>query len=90
MNATIEHNNQILSDQIRRKLDVIFKVHNIERQEAEEALKWLMNPTVRPIVGIREFINSPYYMDALDDHGKPITYEGVMEALVELNEGDYS
>lgn len=68
-----------------RKVDLFCRVHNVSRDEAVEALKWLANPTIRPIVGIREFIESPFYMN------KPkAIWPGVMEELEEMNSGKYS
>lgn len=75
---------------LRKKLDLIMRVHQISEEDALAALKWLSNPTIRPIVGIREFINSPYYMNANMENGKSAIYEKVMWELEQMNNGDYS
>jgi len=42
---------------------------------------WSLN---KEIVGVREFLESPHYMNA-----KGVLYPAVLEALIELNEGEY-
>ena len=79
-----------LSGTLREQLDLVMKVHNISQAEAEQALAWVQNPTVRPIVGIKEFINSPYYMNAIREDGKSAIYDLVMVELEKMNNGDYS
>jgi hypothetical protein len=74
-----------LNDQLKTKLDLICQVHNISQDEAVEALQWIINPTLRPIVGIREFIESPHYMNASNT-----VYEKIMVELEACNNGDYS
>lgn len=75
---------------LRSKLDAVMREHNISEEDAVEALRWLSNPTIRPIVGIREFIDSPYYMNALREDGKSVIYDLVMLELEEMNNGNYS
>jgi hypothetical protein len=67
------------------KLAFICKVHNIPIEEARMALEAVANPTVRPIVGIKEFICSPYYMNA-----PKAVYPKIMAYLEECNNGSYS
>jgi hypothetical protein len=55
------------------------------RRTLQAALQWLANPTVRPIVGIREFIESPYYMNA-----PKAVWPGIMTELEECCSGKYS
>jgi hypothetical protein len=74
-------------DHIRAEdIEFICKVHNIPLEDAREALEWIANPTIRPIVGVREFIESPYYMNV-----KPgLMWPGIMEALEEVSDGSYN
>jgi len=58
-------------------------------EETLEALKWVTMPTVRPVVGVREFMESPHYMGTLKDDGTSIIYPKVMEELEIMNSGDY-
>jgi hypothetical protein len=67
------------------KLALICKVHGIPMEDAVAALEWVSNPTIRPIVGIREFICSPYYMNA-----PKAVYESIMVELEECNNGQYN
>lgn len=64
--------------------------HGFSMDEIKGALKWIMNPTKRPIVGVKEFIESPYYMNARDESGKSTIYPLVMKELEEMNNGTYS
>jgi hypothetical protein len=59
--------------------------HGISDRDAHDALQWLANPTIRPIVSIREFICSPYYMKA-----PKAVWPGIMEELEECCSGNYS
>jgi hypothetical protein len=42
------------------------------------------------MVGIREFINSPHYLNAIGEDGKSTIYDKVMVELEQMNNGDYS
>lgn len=79
-----------ISESLKDKLELVMKVHNISWDEAQEALSWVMQPTIRPIVGIREFLNSPYYMNSVHEDGRPTTYPLVMDELEAMNNGEYS
>lgn len=74
--------NMVMSD---AELTLFCQVHNIAQDEVMQAVKWLANPTIRPIVGIKEFIESPYYMKAPKS-----VWPGIMEALEECCNGTYS
>lgn len=79
-----------LTPQIRTKLRAVMDQYGITEKEAYEALKWVINPTIRPVVGVREFINSPYYMNAVHEDGTPTVFPVVMNEIEELNSGKYS
>lgn len=72
------------------KLEEVMSKYKITKDDAVQALKWLSNPTLRPIVSIREFIDSPYYMNALMENGKSVIYDLVMLELENMNDGTYS
>ena len=80
----------ILDAALKKKLDFVMQVNNISKEDAEAALQWIANPTIRPVVGIREFINSPYYMNAIREDGKSAIYDLVMIELEKMNDGTYS
>jgi len=75
---------------MQAKISTLMSVNGITPEEYRQALEWLSNPTIRPIVPIREFINSPYYMAATDDGGRSTIYDEVMLELEKMNNGDYS
>lgn len=75
---------------IRLKLETLVRVNGITKEELEEAFKWMTKPTIRPIVGIREFINSPYYMNSVTEDGRSTIYDKVMDELEIMNNGEYS
>ncbi len=75
---------------MQEKIEQLMRVNNISEEEYRAAVEWLSNPTIRPIVGIREFINSPHYMNAVDDGGKSSIYDKVMIELEQMNNGEYS
>jgi hypothetical protein len=79
-----------LTAALRGRLETVMKAYGVTEGEAIEALKWISNPTIRPIVGIREFINSPYYMNAIMENGKSAIYDLVMDELEKMNDGTYS
>lgn len=81
--------NQI-TPQVRQQLDLLMKVHGITQAEAEAALEWIINPTLRPIVGVKEFIESPHYMNARGKDGESVVYAKLMDEIVNINCGDYS
>jgi hypothetical protein len=68
-----------------KELAHICKVHNISEEDAQAALHWIANPTIRPIVGVREFIESPYYMNA-----RKALWPGLMTEVEECCNGQYS
>lgn len=82
--------NLAMTATLRKKISGVMKEYDISEEEAVEALKWLSNPTIHPVVGIREFINSPYYMNAIREDGKSAIYDLVMVELEAMNDGSYS
>lgn len=70
--------------------DSIIKENNLSANEMVEVLDWLSNPTIRPIVPVREFIESPHYMGAIRADGGSAIYPEVMKELILMNSGDYS
>ena len=75
----------VVDSSIGDQIAFICKVHNIPMEDAYKALEALANPTLRPIVGIREFICSPWYMNA-----PKAVYPKIMSYLEEANNGEYS
>lgn len=64
--------------------------HRLTNAEAMAVLEWVTMPTIRPIVGIQEFIESPYYLNLLDpETGKSPIFPKVLPYLKEMNSGDY-
>lgn len=82
MSAVLE---DLETTDVAQRIKFICKVHNISEEDAVAAMQWIANPTIRPIVSIREFICSPYYMDA-----PKAVYPAIMAELEECNNGQYS
>lgn len=59
--------------------------HSLTDSDLRKAVQWMLAPTVRPVVGIREFIESPEYLNA-----KHSVWPLVMVELEEMNSGRYS
>lgn len=74
-----------LAPALLEKLQFFCSVHNCTMDEAIEALRWVSNPTIRPVVGIKEFIESPYYMNS-----PKVIYPKYMKYLEEMNNGEFS
>lgn len=79
-----------MSPEVLQKIEILMEVHNLSREEVEKALEWIVNPTIRPIVPVREFINSPYYMGAMKSDGTSAVYENLMVEIEAMNDGTYS
>lgn len=79
-----------LPSDIRVRLETLIRVNGLTKEEVQAAFQWISNPTIRPIVGIREFINSPHYMNAVGEDGRSTIYDKVMVELEQMNNGDYS
>lgn len=73
-----------------KELAKIAKAQNLSPTQVEEVIKWLSNPTVRPIVPVREFIESPYYMGAIRSDGSSSIYPEVMLEIERMNQPQYS
>jgi len=43
----------------------------------------------KKVVGVEEFVNSPYYMNARNPDGSSVLYPEVMRCMIELNTGGY-
>lgn len=71
-------------------LHSIAEEHGLTLRELEEVLEWVSNPTIRPIVGVQEFIESPHYMGAIRSDGTSTIYPEVMRELIAMNSGEYS
>lgn len=80
----------IITPAMKAKVDLFKKVHNLTDEQVMQALKWVSNPTIRPVVGVREFINSPYYLGAMKKDGTSAVYEELMKDIEECNSGKYS
>lgn len=74
-----------LSPKMLAKLNDFCKEHKVSKTEALQALEWVINPVVRPIVSFREFMESPHYMDA-----KGKLWPKNLELMEECNNGEYS
>lgn len=74
-----------LTPLLLKRVDQFCRQHSITRDEAIEALQWVVNPVIRPIVGFREFVESPHYMNA-----KGRLYPKILAMMEECNNGDYS
>lgn len=75
---------------VKAKLVHLMEVHNISEEDAAAALQWLVNPTIRPVVGVKEFIESPYYMNAVSKDGRSAIYPALMDEIIAMNDGNYS
>ncbi len=47
-----------LPDDIRVRLETLIRVNGLTKEEVQAAFQWISNPTIRPLVGIREFITN--------------------------------
>lgn len=65
------------------------KEQGISLEEALQALKWITNPTLRPVVSVREFMESPYYMGTSKGDGTSTIFPEVMLELEKMNNGEY-
>jgi len=54
-----------------------------------QALEWLARPTAHPIVSVKEFIESPYYMATVAFDGTHTIYPEVMRHMERINSGEY-
>lgn len=70
-------------------IEEVIKELGLTQEEAIAALEYISAPTIRPMVGIREFIESPYYMGAVKSDGTQTIYPKVMDELEALNSGQY-
>jgi hypothetical protein len=59
----------------------------LSEEDAEQFVHYLQegNKYLRDVVGVREFVESPHYLDCKD-----ILYPAIMDSLEELNSGKYS
>ena len=78
------------SPHVRAQLKALMEIHGITMKEAEAALEWVIQPTIRPIVGVREFIESPYYMNGRNKDGESSVYPKLMDEIENINSGEYS
>ncbi len=69
------------------KIEAFKKDMGLSEEDSVEFLHYLQegNKNLREVVGVREFVESPHYLDAKD-----ILYPAIMDSLVELNSGKYS
>lgn len=80
-----------INPKLERALRVAMETHGVSREEAVKALQWIITPTIRPIVGVEEFIESPHYLNARDADGRSAVYPKLMAEIIELNTpGKYS
>lgn len=75
----------VLTPKLLKKVKLFCEIHGVSEEDAVAALEWVVSPTKRPIVGIREFIESPYYMN------RPrAVYPAIMNEIEVCNNGQYS
>ncbi len=73
-----------------RELTKLAREHNLSDMDVEKVIQWMVNPTIRPVVDIREFIESPHYMNASRADGGSTIYPEVMRELEAMNDPQYS
>lgn len=76
-------------EELERVLAELAAENGWSREDCIKALKWITNPTVRPVVSVKEFIESPYYMGAKNEDGTSVIFPEVLRELEEMNNGEY-
>lgn len=65
------------------------QANGISLEDAKKALQWVAHPTTRPVVGVREFLESPYYMGTKRPDGTSVLYPNIVTEIERMNSGDY-
>jgi len=63
--------------------------NNVPVDDLKKVIEWVSNPTRHPIVPVREFLESPYYMGTKKADGTSLLYPAILDELDRINSGDY-